>query len=173
MTLSVIVNPLSGGIDKKKLITQLTESLEKQGYRVEVFFTEAPGHAIELTQKILKSAPEKLVVVGGDGSVNEVGQVLVGSNTALGIIPTGSGNGLARHLGIPLELEAAIARITHGKIEAIDTVLINDRAFLGVAGIGFDAEVGWAFAQAGKRGFLTYLRAAFKIFFKYRCSQYH
>lgn len=171
--LSVIVNPLSGGVDKKSTIARLTERLAEKGYRAEVLYTEAPGHAIELTQNILKNAPEKLVVVGGDGSVNEVSQALIGSNTALGIIPTGSGNGLARHLGIPLEIEAAISCITHGKIEPIDTVIINNRAFLGVAGIGFDAEVGWAFARAGKRGFLTYLRTAFKLFFNYHCSQYH
>ncbi len=161
--ISVIVNPISGGSSKELIIEAIAEQLKTMGYDVEMLFTQGPRHATQLAREALHRHPDLLAVVGGDGSVNEVGQALVGSEVALAIIPTGSGNGLARHLHIPLKIKEAVNLLHDGEIKTIDTVRVNERSYLGVAGIGFDAEVGWSFAQAQKRGFFTYLLTALKL----------
>jgi len=113
-----------------------------------------------------------VVAVGGDGTVNEIGKALVGSETALGIIPTGSGNGLARHLKIPFSFEKAINLINQCKIRKIDTATINDQVFLSIAGIGYDAFVAKKFATASRRGFFTYFRIVSNEYSQYRPKKY-
>jgi diacylglycerol kinase (ATP) len=156
----VIINPIAGGVRKNEIPLRIMERLKE--YEVEVVYTRAPHHATELAQDAVERHAEMIVVVGGDGSVNEVSQALVGTKTALAIIPTGSGNGLAHHLQIPLEIEKALDVIKAGKVETIDTIRVNDRYYLCVAGIGFDAEIGWAFSKFGHRGFLSYLLLTLK-----------
>ncbi len=167
---SVIVNPISGGIDKKALVERLQEKLSP--FEVEILYTERPKHASELARGALQRHADIVIAVGGDGSVNEVGQALIGSEAILGIIPTGSGNGLARHLKISMDVDQAIDVIKNGHVEKIDTVKINDRYYLGVAGIGFDAEIGWAFAEYGKRGFLSYVLLTLAELPKYESKKY-
>jgi len=166
----VIVNPISGGIDKKALVERIQESLSQ--FEVEILYTQRAKHASELAKDAVERHADIVIAVGGDGSVNEVGQALIGSEAALGIIPTGSGNGLARHLRIPLEVDQAIEVIKNGHAQTIDTVKVNDRYYLGVAGIGFDAEIGWAFAKFGKRGFLPYVLLTLAEFPKYEPKIY-
>ena len=121
--------------------------------------TEGPGHATELARAAAQAGCRVVVAVGGDGTVNEVGQGLLHQPaTAMGIVPRGSGNGLARHLKVPLNLGAALRRLRQPTFSRMDVGLLNDRPFFCTAGLGFDARVSQQFAQAGSRGLSTYLR---------------
>lgn len=139
---------------------------------MEVLFTNAPKHATQIAEAAVKRRCDIVVAVGGDGSVNEIGKALVSTDTALAIIPTGSGNGLARHLGIPLEASRAIDVISEGQMKTIDSVQINDQFYFGIAGIGFDAQISWDFAEYGRRGFLSYLLLTLKQFPSYQPRSY-
>lgn len=167
-----IVNPISG-VGRQKVIEKLIASrLDKGLYDAEIVYTERPRHAIELCKNAVEDCADIVVAVGGDGSVNETGRSLVGSNSALAIIPTGSGNGLARHLRIPMNLEKAMDAINAGRTISIDTVKINNEVFLGMAGVGFDAHIGWEFAKFGKRGFSSYVKVIVREFPRYRAMDY-
>src|SRR6185295_17049123 len=113
-----------------------------------------------------------VVAVGGDGSVNEIAKGLVGSTTAMAIIPTGSGNGLARHLKIPLDLKKAMEVINGSKETTIDTIQLNDETFVNVAGVGFDAHIGWEFAKFGKRGLSSYMKVIMRELPKYKAQDF-
>jgi len=120
--------------------------------------TERPGHATALARAAAQAGCRGVVAVGGDGTVNEVGQGLLGqTGTALGIVPRGSGNGLARHLRVPLGLSAALRRLRQPAFSRMDVGTINSRPFFCTAGLGFDAHVSQHFARAGSRGLSTYL----------------
>lgn len=170
--ISIIINPISGGSDKEKLLKEMQMALDPALFQTEILYTKAPRHATELAREAVKNKVDVVVVVGGDGSINEVGEALIGSQTALAIIPTGSGNGIARHLQIPTQGTQAIEVLKKGNIQTIDTVTINNRHYLGVAGIGFDAEVSWDFANFGHRGFISYLLLVLKKFPGYRPQNY-
>jgi YegS/Rv2252/BmrU family lipid kinase len=167
-----IVNPVSG-IGKHKGVEHLiAEHLDKNLFDPEIVYTAGPGDATTISRKAAESGIEIVVAVGGDGTVNETAAGLVGTATALAIVPAGSGNGLARHLGIPMNLKRAIDVINRGKILKIDTATINDQLFVNVAGVGFDASVAKKFAVAGKRGFSTYLRITANSYKDYVPKQY-
>ncbi|MEE4257933.1 MAG: YegS/Rv2252/BmrU family lipid kinase, partial [Bacteroidales bacterium] len=112
------------------------------------------------------------VAVGGDGTVNEVSQPLIGSDAIMGVIPAGSGNGLAHHLKISSKIREAVEIINAGKVISIDTCLVNDKNFLSIAGVGFDARVARHFARVQQRGFITYARMALKEYFRYKPGKY-
>ncbi|HEY2811309.1 MAG TPA: diacylglycerol kinase family protein [Rhabdochlamydiaceae bacterium] len=171
MKIAVIINPISGVKAKETLEREVAQRLSLR-HSVAIFFTKAPYHATELARQALKDNADIIAVAGGDGTINEVAQVVINSKAALGIIPTGSGNGLARHLKIPLHFSKALDLLQKGHSRVIDTVQINDRFYIGVAGVGFDAEVGWTFALAGRRGFLSYFLSTLKNFPRYRCQKY-
>jgi diacylglycerol kinase (ATP) len=167
-----IVNPISG-IGKQKGVEKLiAERLDKSRFLPSVAYTDAPGHATEISRNAAADGVEIVVAVGGDGTVNETAAGLVDTATALAIVPAGSGNGLARHLKIPMNLKHAIGIINHGKIKKIDTATINDQLFVNVAGVGFDASVAKKFAGAEKRGFSTYLRITTNSYKNYEPKQY-
>ena len=131
--------------------------------------TKGPGHATELAREAVRAGCRVVVAVGGDGTVNEVGQGLLGqTGTALGIVPRGSGNGLARHLRVPLGLPAALRRLRTPTFSRMDVGTINERPFFCTAGLGFDAHVSQHFAQAGSRGLSTYLRVTMREYGHYR-----
>lgn len=159
-----IINPISGTRTKDKLVTQIVANFPEQDFIIRVEFTQYAGHACLLARKAVNLGYDIVVACGGDGTINEVGSELIGSESALGIIPMGSGNGLARHLKIPLTSELALQTIKNGNTICIDTGQINDRPFIGIAGIGFDAHIGKKFANYGKRGFFTYLKLVLKEF---------
>jgi diacylglycerol kinase (ATP) len=127
-----------------------------------IYMTREPGHATELAHEAVLSGADLVIAVGGDGTVNEVARGLEGGGAALGIVPVGSGNGLARALRLPLRPEAALAALEAGERRRIDVGRLNGGIFLNVAGTGFDAAVGMAFHRAGRagrrRGFLGYAR---------------
>lgn len=167
-----IVNPISG-VGRQKVIEKLIDKkLDKTIYDFELAYTKASKHAIELSADGAKRNFDVVVAVGGDGSVNEIGRSLIGTKTAMAILPTGSGNGLARHLKIPMNLEKAMERINKGNTIAIDTVKINNEHYIGMAGVGFDAHMGWEFAQFGKRGFSSYIKVFLREYPKYKCQDY-
>ncbi len=157
-----IINPISGTRKKDQFLDQIITAFPEEDFIIRAEYTTYAGHAPLLARKALNLGYDIVVACGGDGTINEVGSELIGSDTALGIIPFGSGNGLARHLKIPLKSGAALEVIKSGKITSIDTGKINDRPFIGIAGIGFDAHIGKKFANYGKRGFFTYLKLVLK-----------
>jgi diacylglycerol kinase (ATP) len=163
-----IINPTSGTKGKDDipaLIYRLTNSSEITS---EVCFTEAAGHATSLARDAAEKNFDIVVAVGGDGSANETAKGLMGSNTALGIVPNGSGNGMARHLKIPLVHEDAIAVINRAQNEIIDTLTVNDEFCLGTVGIGFDAHIAHLFAKSKVRGYATYVKLVLGEFYKYQ-----
>jgi YegS/Rv2252/BmrU family lipid kinase len=139
---------------------------------VEVRLTEGPGHAIELARSAVQDGVDLVLATGGDGTVNEAARGLLGSNVPLGVVPVGSGNGLARALRIPLRPKDALAALEGGRARRMDVGYVNGKPFLNVAGVGFDAVVGWAFHLAGRdgarRGVLRYVWMSFGLLGSYR-----
>lgn len=167
-----IVNPVSGVSKKGNLVKQIESSVDDRQCSYEIIYTEGPGHATEISRQYSSDGTAVIVAVGGDGSVNEVARGLVGSNTALGIIPAGSGNGLAHHLKIPLNHGKALEVIQNRKIIKIDTGSINDKLFVSIAGIGFDGFVAHKFAEGSRRGFLSYARIVAEEYPAYKPGKY-
>ena len=167
-----IINPVSG-VGRQKVIEKLIdEQLNRTLFDYEIAYTKASKHATELAKQAVANNFDIVVAVGGDGSVNETAKGLIGSNTAMAIIPTGSGNGLARHLNIPLDLKKAMNVINHAKEKKIDSIQFNNETFVNVAGVGFDAHIGWEFAKFGKRGFLSYVKVTLRELPKYKAQEY-
>jgi YegS/Rv2252/BmrU family lipid kinase len=167
-----IINPISG-IGRQKVIEKLIdEELDRSLFEYEIAYTKAAKHATELAAAAARNNADIVVAVGGDGSVNETAKGLIHSETAMAIIPTGSGNGLARHLNIPLDLKKAMHAINTGKTIRIDSIKMNDDVFVNVAGVGFDAHIGWEFARFGKRGFSSYLKVIMREFPRYKAQDF-
>lgn len=168
-----IINPISG-VGRQSVVEDLiVQHLDSKDFETEVKYTKAAGHATELSREAAEQGMDAVIVVGGDGSVNEAALGLIHhKHCALGIIPTGSGNGLARHLGLPIDLTKAVQLLNHSKIRTIDTALMNDRLFVGTAGIGFDAHIGFKFAEFGTRGFSSYARLVLREFPTYGSRHY-
>lgn len=152
-----IVNPISGTQGKKAILKWIDERLDRTLYEYEVVKTEYAGHATEIAANAVKEGIDIVVAIGGDGTINETARSLIHSNTALGIIPCGSGNGLARHLRIPMDPKAAIDILNENNQIQMDYGKINNIPFFCTCGVGFDAFVSLKFADSGKRGLLTYL----------------
>lgn len=152
-----VVNPISGTQGKKAILKWIDERIDRSIYDYSIVRTEYAGHASIIAKEAAKDGIDIVVAIGGDGTINEIGRSLVHTNTALGIIPCGSGNGLARHLRIPMEPKAAIEIINQGDKCCIDYGKINNIPFFCTCGVGFDAFVSLKFADSGKRGLLTYL----------------
>lgn len=134
--------------------------------------TERQGHARELAQHCVNEGCEAVIAMGGDGTVNEVAQALVGTSVALGIVPCGSGDGLARGLRLPLTLADAMRIALTPATTRIDVGYAGDRIFLNIAGIGFDAEVGLLFATRSTRGALGYVIKSLQLVWTYRAPDY-
>ena len=126
-----------------------------------IFETEKSNDEIQLTEKAIRLGAKNIIAVGGDGTLNKVASLLVGTEINLGLIPIGSGNGLARHLGLSFIPEIALHKAINGKPIKIDTCTINNRMFFCTAGIGFDAEVASIFNKRKKRGLLNYIISFF------------
>ena len=167
-----IVNPISGVGKQKKIERIVKKNLNRKVFDYEILYTAYPKHATELSAGAIRRGSEIVVAVGGDGSVNEVAQGMIGSNAALAIVPTGSGNGFARHLDIPTDTAKAIQVINDQHDQWIDTVRINEEAYLGVAGIGFDADVSATFASFNIRGPASYLLAVLSELPQYKPQYY-
>lgn len=167
-----IINPVSGTERKEHIVTHIHETLKLSGIHYDIAYTNFAGHATELTKQAIERNYDAVVAVGGDGTINEIAQALIKTKTALAIIPQGSGNGLARHLGIPLNTEEAIKRLLEPTKMLIDAATANGNHFFCTSGIGFDAHVSASFAARTFRGLGGYAYFTIKELFSYKPITY-
>ncbi len=164
-----IINPISGGKKKSGVPRLIEKYLDAEAT---IVFTDRVAHASEVAAGAINNY-DLVVAVGGDGTVNEVASALAGSNAILGIIPCGSGNGLARFLGIPMDIRESIECLNTGNIAIIDSAEANGKPFFNMAGMGFDAHISEVFAHGKKRGFITYVKSSLQEILKYKPQTYH
>lgn len=170
---AVFVINLNSGTSSKAAIPGLIENtIDKEKFDYEIVVTQYAGHASEIASRAKDEGKDIVVAVGGDGTVNEVARAIVHSGTALGIIPCGSGNGLARHLLLPMNVKKAIEVLNECEIRALDYGIINGYPFFCTCGMGFDAFVSQKFAEAGKRGPITYVENVLREGLKYQPETY-
>ncbi|MDO3640717.1 MAG: diacylglycerol/lipid kinase family protein [Mucilaginibacter sp.] len=166
-----IINPISGGKKKDGVPELIEKHLDAKLLKPVIVFSDGVAHATQ----IAKEAAGKfgtVVAVGGDGTVNEIASAIVGSDTALGIVPFGSGNGLSRFLHIPMDTVKAIENLTKGKTISIDSATLNGKAFFNMAGMGFDAHIAEVFSHNKKRGFISYIKMSLKEVINYKPQVY-
>lgn len=169
MTIRFILNPISGSrpLDPDYVKDTVSSYFEKIDFQI----TQHPGHATQLAQEAAEKGFEAVIAIGGDGTLNETAKGLLHSNTALGIIPTGSGNGFAREIGMTGTLEQALEKLKTSVTQACDVGFANGEMFLNVAGVGIEAVVAWKFmeqAKNGTRGMIPYFKLAAQTFFNYK-----
>ena len=175
---AVIINPRAGGSRARRIApaerTALAERVGRRaGLDVRPLVTEGPGHGMELAKRALAEGASLVVAWGGDGTVNEVAAVLAGSSVPLGIVPGGSGNGLARELGLSRNPEVALATAFTAAERRIDAGVLGGRVFVNVGGLGFDARIAARFNEAGgRRGLTDYLRLTVRELWRYRPAHY-
>ena len=167
-----IINPISGGLNKAFIPNLIDKYLDHKIFEAEIIYSEYIGHARKLAEWRLKNQFDIVVAVGGDGTINEVASVMESSGKLMGIIPCGSGNGLARTLKIPLKNSDAIERLNGLKIIQIDTGILNGKKFFNMAGLGFDAHISSLFAKDKKRGFSGYIKTTLNEISKYKPDNY-
>jgi len=160
-----IVNPISGGHNKLEISKAIPELIDKNKFLFSIVQSEYPGHTTKIAKNAVKQGVDIVVAVGGDGTINEIAAQLVNTNTALGIIPCGSGNGLARDLGISLQYRKAIQQINTSRIKKIDAGICNEQFFFSLTGVGYDAKVAYDFNRSKKRKFFGYAWAILKDYF--------
>ena len=170
--LRFIINPKSGVGKHKNIVKYVEQYLDKTRFDYEIVFTEKAGHGTSLAKQAAEKDYYAVVVVGGDGSINEVGSSLIGKDTALAIIPTGSGNGFANHFKIPHDMKKALEVINAGKVITVDTMIADTKTIIGICGVGFDAHIAHEFANYGKRGFSSYIKVVLREFPKYKNQHY-
>lgn len=168
-----IINPKSGTDRKKDFPSQVDHVLNKKLFSYEIAYTEYRGHAIELSAQAAKDGMEIITAIGGDGSVNEVAQGILGTESTLAIIPRGSGNGLARSLKISRNTEKALDRINHLKNRTIDIGYANGHLFLSNAGAGFDTLIARLFKDRSQRGLMNYSKLVLQAVRNYPSKHYH
>ena len=167
-----IVNPISGTTDKSRIVNLIPTYMDAARFDVKIWYTEFRGHAAQYANQAVEQGIDVVVAVGGDGTVNEVARSLIHTRTALGIIPCGSGNGLARHLFIPMNPEGALQVLSTCAIEALDYGVINGTPFFCTCGLGFDAFVSSMFAKSERRGLLTYIENTLREGLRYKPDTY-
>jgi len=175
--IAFIINPISGGVrpDAARARAELASSIvDHDGDPAEVFVTERPGHARELTKAAVARGVRLVMAWGGDGTINEVASALVFGDVPLGIVPAGSGNGLARQLSISRKPPDAIRQAIVAAPRRIDVGEMGERLFVNVAGIGFDAHVAWKFNEAGRRrrGLAAYASISSRALLSYAPATY-
>lgn len=168
----VIENPISGTRGKFSIGEAVESRFRQAGIPYTTLYTEGPDDARRLATGAAERGCPLVVVAGGDGTVNEVATALCGTETALGIIPCGSGNGLARTLEIPQHPDRAIDIILGGHCEKCDCGMVNGRNFFCTFGLGFDAAVAHKFANTRRRGKLSYLRNALAEYLNFQPAAY-
>lgn len=165
--LLAIINPISGTGKQKGMEQLLKQYLDSTKFRLFIKYTQYAGHGSLLAKDAIRDEFDAVLAIGGDGTINEIARSLAGSEVAMGIIPAGSGNGLARHLGIPMSTVKAIQWLNKAQIRKMDTVKANGELFVNVAGVGFDAFISHEFAKMDTRGLISYTKAVIKSFFSY------
>jgi len=163
---------VSGISNKDRIKELLHQKFDRKLFKYEIVFSKYAGHVEELSRQAAVAGHDLVVAVGGDGSVNETGAGLVGSETRMGIIPSGSGNGLAHYLNIPFNLDRAIECLNQFRSRKIDTATLNGHFFCNVAGAGFDAQVATEFAKVKRRGFWSYFKLVLEEYPGYKARTY-
>ena len=167
----IIINPISGGKDKTPVLELIRRNFPEH-IDYDIIVWERPEQKYDIIKKIQKRHYNIVVAAGGDGTINQVAQAIMNTNSVLAIIPLGSGNGLARHLNIPLDTKKAIELIGKGREILFDACTVNGNHFFCTSGIGFDALIGKLFAESKTRGFFTYFKLTLSNFIKYKPQQY-
>lgn len=171
-TVVFIVNPISGKGRHRNIEDIIARNLDFSRFSFRVVVTGYASHARELAREAVSSGADIVAAVGGDGTVNEVAGVVAGTESTLAIVPCGSGNGLARHLGIPLDTAKAVRAVNSLNTERIDYGTVNGRPFFCTCGMGLDARVSDRFSRSGRRGFLSYARCVLKEWRLYKGESY-
>ncbi|MDQ3109523.1 MAG: diacylglycerol kinase family lipid kinase [Bacteroidota bacterium] len=169
--IAFVINPNSGS-DKKTDRVAFIKSLLSHAYDSEIFPWNKVSDRDDIFHRVVTGGFDVAVAVGGDGTVSQLANALAGTTVALGIIPFGSGNGLARHLGVPMDKVKAMKLLETGVVKKIDRGIINNRSFFCTAGVGFDARIGKLFAESSKRGFWTYGKMTLAEFRAYNAETY-
>jgi YegS/Rv2252/BmrU family lipid kinase len=168
----LIINPISGTTSKSGLAERIVEKLGAHDIRVDIANTTCRGDATRLSHGGIAAGYDAILACGGDGTVNETARALANSGVTMGIIPAGSGNGLARHIGIPIDPILSLDVIIAHHINDCDYGTVNDLPFFCTFGVGFDAAVSDRFAASGQRGKISYIRSAFEEFINFKCDRY-
>ena len=167
-----IINPISGGKDKNRVPGLIDSSLDRSKFNASYRVTEYAGHATEIVEETASLRFDIVIAVGGDGTINEVAAKVMQQGKIFGIIPLGSGNGLARFLKIPMNSKKAIEVINHFKVAQMDTATFNDHVFFNMAGMGFDAHISAIFAGNKKRGLTGYVKLGLQEMMNYKPERY-
>lgn len=167
-----ILNPISGTVSKAGIPDLIEERLDRNKFDYRIAETQHAGHATVLAQEAVQEGVDIVVAVGGDGTVNEVGRSLINTKTAMGILPCGSGNGLARHLNLPMNLKKCVDILNLYDVRELDYGIINGHPFFCTCGMGFDAFISMKFAEAGKRGPITYMQKILEEGLRYEPETY-
>ena len=170
--LFLIVNPISGTCSKKGVVEKIEARFRRHGIEIDTALTTGCGDATRLAREAVEKGYRAVLACGGDGTVNETARAMCGTDIPLGIIPAGSGNGLARHLGIPIDILTSVDVISREHVTPCDYATANGRPFFCTFGWGFDAAVSDRFARAGKRGLITYLNSAIEEYKDYQGEEY-
>ena len=170
--IAFIINPISGTKSKARVLSCIRTHPVLRNDNLQLYRTKEAGDATVAAKKFAEEGYDIVVAIGGDGTVNEVARGLMKTTTTLGIIPMGSGNGLARDLGIPMSYKRAIDILASGKTITIDGGTLNNQPFFCTSGVGYDALVGNYFANAQERGLITYTKISISKFFKYKAQNY-
>lgn len=171
--IAFIINPISGTSKKEFIPEIIMEVIDREIFDTKIVYTKYRGHGTELAKQFVEKNFDYVVAVGGDGTVNEIGKALIHTNTSLGIIPIGSGNGLARHLGIPMSMRKAIDLLNYSETILMDYGLVNNQPFFCTCGTGFDAYVSTEFAKGKVRGVMAYIEKIITGYFNYKSQNYH
>ena len=167
-----VYNPISGNRKLIPVLPIIERFINSDLYDFSIITTQHKGHATEIAREYAAKKYDAVIAVGGDGTVNEVGKGLIGTDTALGIIPCGSGNGLARHLGIPMDPFKAVKWLDKSIFTDIDYGTINGNPFFCTCGVGFDAKVSDTFSKSRTRGVLTYMESVLREIAGYKDKMY-
>lgn len=169
----LIINPVSGTESKKNIPEFVASALNQKELDLNIRITGYAGHATEIASHAAKNNYKYVIAAGGDGTINEVARTLVDTETALGILPYGSGNGLARDLGIPIDMEKALDIILKSETRTIDYGVVNGHIFFCTCGFGFDAFISDRFADERRRGPLGYVRNIVESVVDFKAEEYY
>ncbi|MDR2854146.1 MAG: YegS/Rv2252/BmrU family lipid kinase [Prevotellaceae bacterium] len=168
----VIINPVAGTKSKKSIVESIGHLIDSERFDVEIVYTEYKGHATEITSDAIKNNTDIVLAVGGDGTINEIAKALIDTEVALGIVPCGSGNGLARDLNIPMNVQKALKVLNEAYVKKIDYGIANDNVFFCTCGVGFDAKVSEKALTQTKRGLLMYAKNCLSVFSHFKPEKY-
>jgi diacylglycerol kinase (ATP) len=157
-----ILNPFSGVKDNDYIRQSIEQHIDKNQYEFEIIDTQYAGHATILAKDAVKRGCDVVVAVGGDGTINEVAAALAHTDVTLGVLPAGSGNGFAMHIGMGRNIVKAVEILNTCKSEKIDVCYINDTPYINLAGVGFDATIAYKYKRTQRRGFIGYLKFSLK-----------